>query len=444
MLSLLIFTTLLVTSYYVPIWHDEHIFYRFTWVFTNLKEASSLDFILDYSRQAYHPPLFLSLLAIVSKLFNFFELTSVYTFRFISSCLSSLAFYFLFKFISRKKYSQLGLIFIIFLQVDVWFYFFEIGPYSFLFLISTLYVIYCERLQNLTDINWKCYLKLTLLTITLSYTHYFGTIMLLVNGIVGIYFSMKKKPLLKLFLFSHFAAFIAFLPWYFQISSKVVTSIKAATGTVSINYLDMMNFNFSIGANILFLTLVVFYICIIGLKINPKHCVAFILFIVLVNIRSIVSTPLFEDRYNFSILPTLFIAFSIGSILIPYRNTFLIILFLIFGTRFADFRDALGARWFNPVAHIKRVTSIMESSSTSDIGFYYQLNSPFEFSPYDSQSALSNLKLYPVGRYCKLDAIANRSIFLTADIFCDDQELINQGFKLNSAEYGMKIWTYKL
>ena len=213
------FIIIFIFSHFFPYWYDEHIFFRFGWKYYFFADKYFYD-ILQYSKLSYHPPFHILLHILIAKILYPLNLYNYNVLRLLSIILSCSAIRLLC--IDSFKNNKMPLfIFILLLYPHVIFtYYWQVGPYALSFFLSTVYFIHLKELirKNESKFDWT----LLLSAIALSYTHYFGTAMVLIVGLVMLVKSyVHKDKCIKNLLIIHFTAFVMFLPWLILIWKKI-------------------------------------------------------------------------------------------------------------------------------------------------------------------------------------------------------------------------------
>ncbi len=441
---IVLFAYLLYMSLSTHLWNDEHVFYRFAWTFQQIKSNHFLD-ILNYSKQAFHPPLYLIFVLISTKIANLFIDPSFVFYRFPSVVATCLSVYLILKELKFKNKSILSLIFILSFQVQVFYYAFDFGPYAITFLFSTLYIIKLSQTWNKETLDKKDLFYLTFYIVGLSYLHYFGTILIFCCGIVYISRSYLLKKNFRFYLASHVLGFLFFLPWLIYSFERLSQNSLANTQMIqqeNVNILfDFITFMTSFSANSLLLLMFIFCIILSALKNRPNLVLSFALFLFLINLRSVTVFPLFIARYSIPLLPILFILFCVGldHLASTKKVYFLYVFFLLSqGPRLDDFNRSIDARWLNPPYQLQLISNIKRQDTKYT--FYFFFNSVTDLYPYESVFDRTQFNLHPVGVVCDPTKFIAPAIFLTTELFCPSQLLLSNGFSLLNEEYGSTIW----
>lgn len=439
-----LFIYLVYMSWTTHLWNDEHVFYRFSWFFQNYNNNFFAD-IINYSKQAFHPPLYLTFLLIYTKLAALIAEPSVFFLRFPSILATCFSIYYILKDLQFKTKYILLLFIILSFQVQVFFYAFDLGPYAITFLFSTLYITKLSETWKRDCSVKKDFFILTFYIAVLSYLHYFGTILVFCCGIVYITRSFFLKNNFRLYLITHYLGFLLFFPWLILSFSKVTQTTPAneiLTNQSSTNlWFDFITSLTSFSGNSLIMFVFIFLIILSSYRNKPNLVLSFLFFLVLINLRSLLIYPLFVARYNIPLLPVLFILFCSGiDRLTSSRKTYFLYIFILLAhaPSLSDYKKSLDARWLNPPYLLEFISKIKRENTK--YSFYFFFNSQLDLYPYKSVININQFDLHPVGLECDPSKYNAPAIALTIEQFCPSQLLILNGFKLLNKEYGSKIW----
>lgn len=444
---LIIFLGLLYLSSTVHIWNDEHVFNRFSWTFNNFG-LNRFIHIFYYSSGSLHPPFYLFFLYIYSKTIAFFTFPTFLILRIPSVIFSTFSFYYILKELKFKTKYLLPLSLIILLQVQNFYYWFDLGPYPIVFLLSTLYITKLEKFWNSPNYQNKDILFLVLNILVLSYTHYFGVILIFSCGMIYIIRSYHYKNKFNIYFLTHLIGFILFLPWLIFALKKITS--QDAPGSLlpnqeEIHYIyDFLKMLTALSGNSLILLFFSVFIIFAAYKKRMNLLLSFLLFLIITNIRSFIIFPLFVARYNYPILPIFFILFCLGLNELAKTKKMITLYFFVFLINIPyhqDYIDSLSARWLNPPYHLSLVdTYIKEHPSQKRYSFYVGLNSHLDLEPYIDVIDITKLNLFPIGTSCDLTDVELPAIYLSNDLFCLPEVFIEDGFELLDDKYGSSLW----
>lgn len=443
----ILFLGLVYLSSSVHLWNDEHVFYRFSWTFIHLPKDQFLE-IFNYSRQALHPPVYLIFIYFFSKIYSLITDPSVLALRLTSVIFTTFSFYLILKELSFKTRNLIPLVLITLFQIQTCYYWFDLGPYSLTFLLSTLYIIKLESVWRSKSTSKKDFTLLVIYIFLLSHIHYFGTMLIFCTGLVYIIKSLRNNSQFYFFTLSHALGFILFMPWFLIAIKKISTSDAPGSFLMlhkAQNYTyDFFKMMTSFSGNSLVLFFLTTFIIFAANKKRMNLLLSLILFFIITNIRSFIVFPLFVARYNFPILPIFFILFCLGLNEVAKTKRIILLYFLVFLIHVPhpqDYIDSMSARWLNPPYHLSLVdTYIKENPSTKSYSFYVGLNSHLDLQPYLNVIDISKLALYPIGSSCDLRSIDLPAIYLSNDLFCLPEIFIEDGFELLDDKYGSSLW----
>ncbi len=183
-------------------WYDE-----VSWTVRFVHKKSMLTMLKELSESLYNLPLHYLVMNL------FYKISHDQTWLRLPSILTSLgAIYYTQKFII-KHYGNIYrlLAYVLFLFSPIMFHIaLQIRPYAFMFLFSAMsYYFYYERLEN--D-KWKNIITFGIILTLLSYSHWYGGLLVACYGVTDFYLWLKKKVRFKCIV-SYIICFLLFLPW---------------------------------------------------------------------------------------------------------------------------------------------------------------------------------------------------------------------------------------
>ncbi len=198
----LFFCYCMYVSLSVGYWHDE-----LTWTLMYVHKTSFFEMLHELTTTIYNLPLyyvFLYIFYMVSDNTEWLRLPSV---------LATMgAMYYIQKLVSEYygKIYKIAVWIIFCCAPIVLFISLRVRPYAFMLFFSAYsFYLYYKRLDNL---NAKNIIKYGISLTFLTYSHWYGSLMVASYGLMDLYYFMNKKLNIK-FILSYFICFFLFLPW---------------------------------------------------------------------------------------------------------------------------------------------------------------------------------------------------------------------------------------
>jgi hypothetical protein len=399
--SILLFTF----SQFFPYWYDEHVFYRFGWEYNFIEGKNFFD-VIRYCKQAYHPPLHLLLHIFTAKALYPLQFYSYDSLRYISIFLSSSAIGLLCVDAFRNKKMPF-FTFILLLYPNVIFsYFWQVGPYALSFFLSTVYFLRVKEMirKNDSSFDWIILVSAT----ALSYTHYFGTLMVLVVGLVALIRTfVHKERCFKNLLIIHLASFILFFPWLLTIWSRILAGESMGSiGHFIPDTVGSQKFHFYatyVNDHVRSL-MVVFTLFVLSFLKNFRSVerrrenwwiLSFVALWGLIEWKAQVSTPLYRSQYTIIFFP-LFVWLFSEQVLNIFKTQYMRYLFSILFI-FQQAKHAMPQFMFNKENYLfgfyEKSTQLILSDiklidANSNPTVYHKGNSTIELKPYGIKNAV--------------------------------------------------------
>ena len=260
------------------------------------------------------------------------------------------------------------------------FYSQEARAYSLLLMFSLLTMYLWKKLLDTLDKNefrYPLMAAYALTAVLCAYTHYFGVFLVFLQGVaLFLLFIGRKKPLLNV-VFLYLAVFLAFAPWLPVVQRSASVSKFWIPPASAINLLKYLRYAFNDSWYLLFAAAPFFlfylysavrrfgrrrYLSARELFISPDMIVLLWLAVpvTITYVKSLVSMPLFLERYLIISLPAVYLLFARGITLLPVstrRQMFLAALVvavcsadLIIGMRY--YREPQKQQWREAVQYI--------------------------------------------------------------------------------------------
>lgn len=431
---IVLFILITAISSFFPVWQDEHVFIRFGWEFNHLSQFDFQD-IIDYSKQAYHPPLHLLFHVSLSWLLDWFGLASPYVLRLFSILASATSL----SLIYRRTSGWSFILF--FVPFIVTYYCFQIGPYPYILLFATLYLLQIEKLWT-RPTSGAIALAILYATV-LSYIHYFGTILVLVAGshlILADWLSKRRQwDMLKV----HLASFLLFLPWLSIISGRIIAYENYDAAQVHIidgkdSLLDFLAVfqNGQLFAFVFFL-LWTGWTILQAKKPGPKLIMCALIYLhsfLFVLMRSMLLSPVYADQLAIVFFP-LYLILLHELLSESFQKKLFRALFILFfayssfdAHRFKDFKPR--AHWVETTDTLKR--HLAEDKNATRAKVFYFGTSDYDLGPYQIKQ-----KKYRVTFKYDCNLMPSEELVSPGDYYIKSANFCQ--FKKNSAQF--RGWT---
>lgn len=183
--------------------------------------------LINYLENYNNPPLFEIILHFWIQLFGI----SAFSVRILPMLFSSFSVYFIYKtgneFFEKKAGLVSGLLYT-FSTMQIW-YAHDCRVYS-LFLLLTVVSFYLFfKLLKEERLSRSATFFFVLVNILILYAHYFGAIVLFLEGVIVLLFYLKNRSVLLIFLKTLFFVVIGYTPQLIVLSQRFVTSAKNGT-----------------------------------------------------------------------------------------------------------------------------------------------------------------------------------------------------------------------